>query len=186
MPYKNNCTHRNRVFEIQHVWYEYLGYLFPFPILIISRSPGRGEMSDWSPPASQHSTEQGKLTGTLYYGIKRAGYTFPPKVCCSELVNTEIDETSVLTLTSTSQLSWPNSVLRAELQMEQASGFASVTLNVAGSIPDEVTEFFNLHNPSTRTMALRSTRPLPEISTRNILGSIFILLEPVLQCTECS
>jgi hypothetical protein len=39
--------------------------------------------------------------------------------------------------------------------------------NVAGSIPDEVTEFFNLPDPSSRTM---STQPLTEISTRNLPG----------------
>jgi hypothetical protein len=31
---------------------------------------------------------------------------------------------------------------------------------VAGSIPDGVTGFFYLHNPSGRTMVLGSTRPL--------------------------
>jgi hypothetical protein len=34
-------------------------------------------------------------------------------------------------------------------------------------IPDEV-EFFNLPNPSSRTMALGSTQPLTETSTRNL------------------
>jgi hypothetical protein len=36
-------------------------------------------------------------------------------------------------------------------------------------IPDEV-DFFNLPNPSSRTMALGSTQPLTEMSTRNIPG----------------
>jgi hypothetical protein len=31
-------------------------------------------------------------------------------------------------------------------------------------------DFFNLPNASSRTMALESTQPLPEISTRNPLG----------------
>jgi hypothetical protein len=39
---------------------------------------------------------------------------------------------------------------------------------VAGSIPDGVTGFFSLHNPSGRNMALGSTQPLTEMSTRNI------------------
>jgi hypothetical protein len=39
---------------------------------------------------------------------------------------------------------------------------------VAGSIPDEVLGFFNLPNPSSRAMALGSTQPLIEISTRNL------------------
>jgi hypothetical protein len=41
---------------------------------------------------------------------------------------------------------------------------------VTGSIPDEVTGFFNLLNPSSRTMALGSTQPLTEMSTRNLPG----------------
>jgi hypothetical protein len=36
-------------------------------------------------------------------------------------------------------------------------------------VPDEV-NFFNLSNPSSRTMALGSTQPLTEISTRKIPG----------------
>jgi hypothetical protein len=42
-------------------------------------------------------------------------------------------------------------------------------LNTTSAI-DEV-DSFNLPNPSSRTMALRSTQPLTEISTRNLLGS---------------
>jgi hypothetical protein len=41
---------------------------------------------------------------------------------------------------------------------------------VDGSISDEVIGFFNLHNPSSRTMALGSTQPLREMSTRNLPG----------------
>jgi hypothetical protein len=36
-------------------------------------------------------------------------------------------------------------------------------------IPDEVF-FFNLPNPSSRTVALGSTQPLTEMSTRNLSG----------------
>ena len=39
---------------------------------------------------------------------------------------------------------------------------------VAGSIPDGVIGIFQWHNPSGRTMALGSTQPLTEMSTRNI------------------
>jgi hypothetical protein len=39
---------------------------------------------------------------------------------------------------------------------------------VVGSIPDSVTEIFHWHNPSGRTVALRLTQPLTEMSTRNI------------------
>jgi hypothetical protein len=41
---------------------------------------------------------------------------------------------------------------------------------VAGSIPVEVIGFFNWLNPSSRTVALGSTQPLTEMSTRNIHG----------------
>jgi hypothetical protein len=41
---------------------------------------------------------------------------------------------------------------------------------VTGSIPDEIIGFFNLHNLSSRTVALGSTQPLTEMSTRNLLG----------------
>jgi hypothetical protein len=36
-------------------------------------------------------------------------------------------------------------------------------------LPDEV-DFFNLPNPSSRTMALGSTQPLTEMSTRDLPG----------------
>jgi hypothetical protein len=39
----------------------------------------------------------------------------------------------------------------------------------AGLSPDEL-DFFNLPNLSSRTMALGSTEPLIEISTRNLPG----------------
>jgi hypothetical protein len=42
----------------------------------------------------------------------------------------------------------------------------AVSRNVAGSSPDEV-DFLNWPNPSGRTMALGSTQPLTEMSTRN-------------------
>jgi hypothetical protein len=39
-----------------------------------------------------------------------------------------------------------------------------------GLISDEVIVFFNWPNPSSRTMALGSTQPLTEMSTRNLPG----------------
>jgi len=39
---------------------------------------------------------------------------------------------------------------------------------VAGTIPDGVIGSFHWHNPSDRTMALVSTHPLAEMSTRSI------------------
>jgi hypothetical protein len=39
---------------------------------------------------------------------------------------------------------------------------------VPGSIPNEVIGFFNWPNPSSRTTGLGSTKPLTEMSTRNL------------------
>jgi len=39
---------------------------------------------------------------------------------------------------------------------------------VAGLIPDGFIGIFHLYNPSDRTMALGSTKPLTEMSTRSI------------------
>jgi hypothetical protein len=44
------------------------------------------------------------------------------------------------------------------------------TWKVADSIPDEAIGVFNLRNPSIRTMALGSTQPLTEMSTRTLHG----------------
>jgi hypothetical protein len=41
---------------------------------------------------------------------------------------------------------------------------------VAGSIPDEAIGFFNLPDPSSRTVALASTQPLIEMRTKNLPG----------------
>jgi hypothetical protein len=41
---------------------------------------------------------------------------------------------------------------------------------IAGSIPNEVTGFFNRSNPPSRNMALGSAQPLTQMSTRNLPG----------------
>jgi hypothetical protein len=43
-----------------------------------------------------------------------------------------------------------------------------LSLKVADSIHYELTEFFNLPNPSSPTVAMGSTQPLTEMSTRNL------------------
>jgi hypothetical protein len=48
-------------------------------------------------------------------------------------------------------------------------GHYATNRKVAGSSPDEV-DFSNLPNPSNRTVALGSTQPLAEMSTRNPPG----------------
>jgi hypothetical protein len=52
----------------------------------------------------------------------------------------------------------------------KVKGHYATSRKVAGSIPDEVIGFFKWPNPSSRTMALGSTEPLTEISTRYLLG----------------
>jgi hypothetical protein len=45
------------------------------------------------------------------------------------------------------------------------------TINkVPGSTPDEFIGFFNWPNPSSRAVALGSTQPVTELSTRNLPG----------------
>jgi hypothetical protein len=44
----------------------------------------------------------------------------------------------------------------------------STTRKAAGSIPNKTNGFINWFNPSSRTMALRSTEPLTEMSSRNL------------------
>jgi hypothetical protein len=46
--------------------------------------------------------------------------------------------------------------------------YCATNWKVAGSIPDGVIGIFHWHNPSDRTMALGSTQPLTELSTRSI------------------
>jgi hypothetical protein len=46
--------------------------------------------------------------------------------------------------------------------------YCATNQKVAGSIPDGVMEFFIEINPSDRTVALGSTQPLTEMSTRSI------------------
>jgi hypothetical protein len=43
-------------------------------------------------------------------------------------------------------------------------------MKLAGSIPDEAIGFFYWPNPSSLTMALGLTRPVTEMSTRNLFG----------------
>jgi hypothetical protein len=57
--------------------------------------------------------------------------------------------------------------------MSAHSSIVGCTMLQAGRspvrVPDEV-DFFNLPNPSSHTMALGSTQPLTEMSTRNFPG----------------
>jgi hypothetical protein len=48
--------------------------------------------------------------------------------------------------------------------------YCATNRKVAGSIPDPLIGIFHSHNPSDRTMALGSTQPLTEMSTREFPG----------------
>jgi hypothetical protein len=79
--------------------------------------------------------------------------------------------------TSTSRLKirvWKNiSVLSSQSGDTQWRSWLrhyATSWKVPGSIPKKVTGFFNWPNPSSHTMALVSTQPLPEMSTRNLPG----------------
>ena len=52
--------------------------------------------------------------------------------------------------------------------MAQCLRHCAINRKVAGSIPDGVIGIFHSHNPSDRTMALGSTQPLKEMSSRRI------------------
>jgi hypothetical protein len=49
-------------------------------------------------------------------------------------------------------------------------GHYATSRKVVGLIPDGIIGFLNLPNPSSRTMALRSTQPLTQMSTKNLPG----------------
>ena len=53
-------------------------------------------------------------------------------------------------------------------QLVEALRYKPEGRGFVGSIPDGVFGIFNLHNPSGRTMVLRSTQPLTEMSTGNV------------------
>ena len=63
---------------------------------------------------------------------------------------------------------------KANYTLEQCTRWHSwfrhcaISQKVAGLIPDGVTGIFHSHNPSSCTVALGLTRPLAEMSTRNI------------------
>jgi hypothetical protein len=60
--------------------------------------------------------------------------------------------------------------LRRGTQWRSWLRYCATSRKVAGSIPHEVIDFFNVPNPSNRTMALGFAQPLTEMNTRNVLG----------------
>jgi hypothetical protein len=59
-------------------------------------------------------------------------------------------------------------VTRGPLMVAQWLGYYATNRKVAGSIPDGVIGILHLHNPSDGTIALVSTQPLTELSTKRI------------------
>ena len=55
---------------------------------------------------------------------------------------------------------------------------------VAGSILDDIIGILHLHNPSGRTVAVGSTQPLTEMSTRNISWCVGLTTLPP-SCADC-
>jgi hypothetical protein len=53
-------------------------------------------------------------------------------------------------------------------QYHDSLRYCTTKRKVAGSIPDGVIGIFHWHNPSERTVAVGSTQPLTEMSTRSI------------------
>jgi hypothetical protein len=64
-----------------------------------------------------------------------------------------------------------HTVKRSEYDADHVSisRIYATSRKVGDSIPHEIIGFFNSPNPSSRTMALSSTQPLTEMSTRNLL-----------------
>jgi hypothetical protein len=58
------------------------------------------------------------------------------------------------------------------LMVAQWLRYCATNRKVAGSIPDSVIGIFHWHNPSYHTMALVSTQPLTEMSTRSIFWGV--------------
>ena len=59
-------------------------------------------------------------------------------------------------------------IFRGRTAVAQLLRCCTTNRKIAGSIPDGVIGIFHWHNPSDRTMALGSTQPLKEMSTRRI------------------
>jgi hypothetical protein len=59
-------------------------------------------------------------------------------------------------------------MVKRDTQWHSWLSYCAKSQKFAGSIPDGVIGIFHWNNPSSRTMALRSTQPLTETSTRII------------------
>jgi hypothetical protein len=66
-------------------------------------------------------------------------------------------------------ISVPHIDLKAGTRWRSWLRHCATSQKVAGSIPDYVIGIFHWHNPSGRTVALRSTQPLTEMNTRPVL-----------------
>jgi hypothetical protein len=100
-------------------------------------------------------------------------FSFPYICFHSRITKTAVGEEFLCFIPPCSQIlsyTWKWSLLYSKGRHAVAQWLRHCAANrkVAGSIPDGVTGSFNWHNPSGRTMALGSTQPLTEMSTRNM------------------
>ena len=96
-------------------------------------------------------------------------------VCQKSEIFTQYHRQSLYALTTTvkaRQLIWTGYLARLlkprGTAVAQWLRCCATSRKVAGSMPDGVIGIFHWHNPSDRTMALGSTQPLTEMSTRSI------------------
>jgi len=81
-----------------------------------------------------------------------------------------ISLSSILILPSHLQLDLQCAVFNVCTSLLHHTYHCSTSRKVAGSTPDGVIGIFHWHNPSGRTLALGSTQPPIQMSTRNIFG----------------
>jgi hypothetical protein len=61
-------------------------------------------------------------------------------------------------------------IVELRFETPERNSHYATSPKVAGSIPDEVIRIFSWPNPSSSTVALGSTQPVTEMSTRNLPG----------------
>jgi hypothetical protein len=93
------------------------------------------------------------------------------KICVLRWVTVNDDHAMAQAMTESGTetgFSTSTSAFQGQLIVAQWLRYRATNREVAGSIPDGVIGIFRWHNPSDHTMALGSTQPLTEMSTRSI------------------
>jgi len=110
----------------------------------------------------------------FFMGIMTFSPTAVPASLTSELLSIFHTGSSLPFWTISVRLPYYNRINKAVLQKNEGTRWRSwlthcaTSRKVAGSIPDIVIGFFHWHNSSSRTMAMGSTQPPTEMSTRNV------------------